>query len=85
MIRGAVLALAGVADPFVNVEQRNWFQMEMHRARADWTLVVYADAKHSFTNPHLDPAAYPGSEYNEKADKRSWRAMLDLLAERFGG
>lgn len=84
LIRATILALAGVADPFVNVEQRNWFQMEMHRAQADWQLVVYANAKHSFTNPHLDPALYPGSEYNQRADRRSWRAMHDLFEEKFG-
>lgn len=83
VIRASILALNGAADPFVNVDQRSWFQLEMSRARADWQLVVYAAAKHSFTNPHLDPDLYPGSEHNELADRRSWRAMHDLFAEKF--
>lgn len=83
-IHASILALNGAADPFVNVDQRSWFQLEMSRARADWQLVVYAAAKHSFTNPHLDPELYPGSEYDERADRRSWRAMHDLFEEKFG-
>ena len=80
-IRASILALNGAADPYIGVDQRSWFQLEMSRAHADWQLVVYAAAKHSFTNPHLDPELYPGSEYHERTDRRSWRAMHDLFAE----
>ena len=56
----------------------------MNAAKADWRMVVYGGAGHSFTNPGSSALGRPGFEYNEKADTRSWRAMLDLFDEVIG-
>ena len=53
------------------------------RARVTARIVLYGGAVHAFTNPASgsDPAS--NSRYDEKADKRSWQAMLDFFAEAF--
>jgi hypothetical protein len=41
-------------------------------------------AGHSFTNPDIDAWGFPGFAYDDAADRRSWLAMQNLLAETFG-
>ena len=36
-------------------------------------------------NPDADKLGNPALAYNPSADKRSWKAMLDLFGETFGG
>lgn len=83
-IKCKVLALHGAVDPVVPPEEVQAFEKEMEAAKADWQLVAYGGAKHTFTNFNL-PTELPGpAAYNEKADKRSWVAMKDFFAETFG-
>ena len=56
----------------------------MTAAGADWQMIVYGGAGHSFTNPAADGRMRPGFEYNKSADERSWRAMLDFFGEVLG-
>ena len=83
-VSAALLVCTGAADPFVTREQRSEFEDEMTRARADWQLNIYANARHGFTERSLikHPTPRPGSGYDEAADHRSWEAMLALFAER---
>lgn len=82
-IRGKVLACAGGSDPFVNRQAREAFEDEMTKAGVDWRMNVYGDAVHAFTNPAAGNDPSKGAAYNEKADKRSWQAMLDFFNEVF--
>ncbi|MGB7158650.1 MAG: dienelactone hydrolase family protein [Tepidisphaeraceae bacterium] len=82
-LKAKVLALHGADDPFVPAEEVLAFGKEMQDARADWQLVAYGNAVHSFTNPNADKFGIPGVAYNEKADKRSWEAMKGFFAEIF--
>jgi dienelactone hydrolase len=54
---------------------------EMNTAKADWVLTQYAGAVHSFTEVAAGNDPSKGAAYDEKADKRSWAATLDFLAE----
>ena len=54
-------------------------------AKVDYEFGSYAGAVHSFTNPGADAYGVPGIKHDAKADSRSWRAMLDLFKESFGG
>lgn len=82
-IKCKVLALHGAVDPVVPPEEVQAFEKEMEAAGADWQLVAYGGAKHTFTNFNL-PTNLPGpAAYQEKADKRSWIAMQDFFAETF--
>jgi len=51
---------------------------------ADWMLIRYSGAKHSFTNPKADAYGMDPVGYDEAADKRSWQHMLTLFDEVFG-
>ena len=85
-ITAKVLALHGAVDPVVPDAEVLAFEKEMQEAGADWQLVAYGGAKHTFTNYNLPrdlPAALPFA-YNEKADKRSWVAMQDFFKEVLG-
>ncbi len=76
-----VLVLHGADDFFVPKEEIDSFQNEMRTSGADWQMVYYANAVHSFTHKDAGSDNSKGAAYNEKADKRSWEAMLDFLDE----
>jgi dienelactone hydrolase len=81
-ITGPVLVCIGAEDPFIPAEQRLAFEDEMRAAGADWRLNLYGGAVHSFTNRTAD-GSNPALKYDQRADERSWRAMLDLFTEVF--
>lgn len=81
-IKAKVLALHGHDDPMVPVEQVLAFQQEMTRAGADWQLHVYGNTLHAFTNPIANDPGF-GTVYQADADRRSWLAMRNFLAEIF--
>lgn len=84
VVKASVLVCTGAADPFVTREHRAAFEDEMTRADVDWQIHVYANAMHGFTerDPAEPGAQRPGSRYDEYADRRSWRAMQSLFAEK---
>jgi dienelactone hydrolase len=82
-ITAKVLALHGADDPYVPAKEVAGFEEEMRKAKADWQLVAYGNAVHSFTD--VD-ANIPGqAQYNPKVAKRAYKAMSDFFAEAFGG
>jgi dienelactone hydrolase len=80
-VTARILVCHGAADTFMSAEQVAGFQKSVTDAGADWVFIAYSGAKHAFTNPGADKRGIPGLSYNENADRRSWRAMLDFLAE----
>jgi dienelactone hydrolase len=80
-ITAKILVCHGADDPHVPPADVLAFMEEMRAAGADWQLIAYGGAVHSFTNPEADR---PDAHYNEKADRRSWEAMKQFLAEVFG-
>lgn len=76
-----VLVLHGADDPYESKEEIEKFQNEMRTAKADWQMVYYANAVHSFTHKDAGNDNSKGAAYNEKADKRSWEAMRNFLKE----
>lgn len=82
-VRARVLALHGANDPFVPPAQVAAFQDEMRKSDADWQMVYYSGAVHSFTNPEAGNDPKKGAAYNERADRRSWEAMKQFFAEIF--
>lgn len=82
-IRAKILAMTGVRDPIVPITQVAAFEEEMETAGADWRLVTYGGAGHSFTNADVQPGDRPGFEYEPNADARSWRELLDFFTELF--
>ena len=82
-IKAKVLAQHGADDPFVKPQEVAAFQEEMRNAGIDWYFVSYGNAVHSFTNPEAGNDPKKGAAYNEKADKRSWKAMKSFFKEIF--
>ena len=82
-IAGKVLVCVGSEDSIIPIEQRAAFERRLRAAGADhhdralWR-------QHSFTHPHSAQAGLPGLAYDADADRRSWRAMLDLFDEALG-
>lgn len=84
-ITGSVLVCIGADDPMIPAEERAAFEQEMRAGGVDYRIHVHGGAVHSFTNPAADAWGVPGIAYHGPTDDRSWRAMLDLFTERFGG
>jgi dienelactone hydrolase len=85
-IKGKVLICHGAIDPVVPPAEVAAFEKEMEDAKVDWQLIAYGSAMHTFTNWNLPTNPPPGmpAAYNEKADKRSWKAMKEFFAETIG-
>jgi dienelactone hydrolase len=82
-IRARVLVLHGADDPYVDQKQVDAFMDEMRKTDADWQVVLYGGAVHSFTVPEAGNDPSKGAAYNERADRRSWAAMRNFLDEIF--
>lgn len=82
-LKTKVLVLHGADDPNVPHKEVDAFEEEMKKANANWELVKYSGAVHSFTNPEAGNDPSKGAAYNEQADKRSMIAMQNFLKEIF--
>ncbi|MDR6843458.1 dienelactone hydrolase family protein [Flavobacterium granuli] len=76
-----VLVCHGADDPYVSSEEVLNFQKEMKDSKADWQMIYYANAVHSFTNPESGTDNSKGAAYNEKASKRSFEHFKLFLSE----
>lgn len=76
-----LLICHGADDPYESAEEVQAFQNEMRNAKADWQMIYYANAVHSFTDPDAGNDNSKGAAYNEKAAKRSWEHLLLFLKE----
>jgi len=80
-IKAKVLVLHGADDPFVPEKEVLAFQQEMKESKADWQMIYYSGAVHSFTNKKAGNYNSRGAAYNETADKRSFEHFLSFLKE----
>jgi dienelactone hydrolase len=87
-IKGKVLVCLGADDPLITLADRNAFEQEMRTGAVDCQMHVYSGVLHSFTEPSIEAQARAvgmgGMKYDEAADRRSWRSMLDLFDDVFG-
>jgi dienelactone hydrolase len=81
-IKAKVLALHGHDDPLASMSDVIGFGQEMTASQADWQLQVYGHTAHAFTNPAMHDIA-SGFYFQAEANKRSWLAMQNFLAEVF--
>lgn len=82
-IKAKILVLHGANDPYESKEEIASFQQEMRDSKADWQMIYYANAVHSFTNPEAGNDNSKGAAYNETAAKRSWNHFKLFLDEIF--
>ena len=56
----------------------------LNSADADWQLLTYGQAGHSFTDRTVDGFKMPGFFHHERTDHRAWAAMRQLFDETLG-
>lgn len=78
-----VLALHGWDDPMATPEDVLAFSQEMTAAKADWQLHAYGGTMHAFTNPEANNPDF-GTVFSASANRRSFTAAADFLAECLG-
>jgi dienelactone hydrolase len=79
-----VLALHGWDDPMATPDDVKSLAAEMSAMGADWQLHAYGNTMHAFTNPAANNPDM-GTVYDATADRRSWQAVTNFLAEVFDG
>ncbi len=83
-IRASVLVLTGASDPVVPDSAVTAWEDELRQApEAEWQVVTYSGAMHAFTVPGTDAPEH-GSQFQPTAERRSWVAMKEFLAEILG-
>ena len=85
-LKAKILVLNGAEDPFVKAEDIAAFKNEMNIAKADYSFISYAGAKHSFTNSEANKLGEKFDlplAYNEQADQQSWQEMTKFFANLF--
>ena len=73
-IKTKVLVEHPDADEGVSKADYDGLIKELNEGNADWQIITYADAKHTFTNPE-------SKDYNETMAKRAWNHTLMFLKE----
>ncbi|KQX25061.1 MULTISPECIES: dienelactone hydrolase family protein [unclassified Sphingomonas] len=82
-VAARVLACTGARDPLVPPDDVTAFQAEMAAADADWQLIVYGRALHSFTNEAVNGLGDTRMAYDRSADIQSWAALRGFLDDSF--
>lgn len=80
--KAKVLVAHGREDSMVTMDAIENLKKELDTAEVDYTIDVYDDAKHGFTNPNADERAAKNDidlGYNETAAKQSWDNMLEFM------
>lgn len=81
-LKAKILVLNGADDSWVQGDAPAFIE-EMRMAGADYRIVNYGGAVHSFTVQEAGNDPYTGMAYNADADRRSWEALKDFLSEIF--
>ena len=87
-VKARIMSFSGEADPMIGAESVTAFKKEMDNAGANYRVVTYPGAKHSFTNPDADELGKKFKlplAYDAEADKDSWQQATVFLREVFSG
>jgi dienelactone hydrolase len=82
-LKASFLILHGAEDPHIKAEDITAFQRAIGQGGADWQMIFYGGAVHSFANPAAGSDKSKGVAYDPKAERRSWQAMQVFLQEIF--
>jgi len=81
-LQAKIMVFHGGEDGFTEPDLPK-LRVEMKKAKADWQVVIFGGAVHSFTVMHAGNDPTRGIAYNENADRRSWEMLRDFLRECF--
>ena len=85
--KAKVLVAHGREDSMVTMDAIENLKKELDTAEVDYTIDVYDDAKHGFTNPNADERGAKNNVdlgYNETAAKQSWDNLLEFMTANLG-
>jgi dienelactone hydrolase len=82
-IKASLLVLHGADDPLVKPEEIVAFQEGMRQAKADWQMILFGGAVHSFTNPAATALKIPGGAYDAHTAARAFQYMELFFKEIF--
>lgn len=82
-IKAKFLLCHGADDSFIPEDALEKLRHGLTQAKADWTMIYYSGARHSFTDPGADSHGVAGLKYDKQADTRSWQHLRDFLNEIF--
>lgn len=82
-VKAPVLVCTGALDELVPMQDVLLFQQEMVNAGANWQLIIYGAARHSFTN--VDAAVFNDErmKFNAQADRSSWDYAMKFVEYAF--
>ena len=86
LLKARILVCNGGADKFVSQQDIAAFKNQMDSIGGEYIFKSYANATHAYTNPNATSIGKQFNmpiEYNEAADKASWRDMKDFLESLF--
>jgi len=82
-LKARILVLHGADDPHVPPADIAAFEQAMRQAGADWQMVFFGGAVHSFTNPAAGDNKAAGVAYDARTARRAWRYMQEFFREIF--
>ncbi len=83
-VKARILVQTGGSDPNIPQSAVEAFEKEMKDAGVDARVIVYPEAKHSFTNPDADKVGMPALAYDARADRESWAEAVMFFRQVFG-
>ena len=72
-----LLVMHGGADTAVPLSDVTTLAQQLEQVGATYTIEIYSGAPHAFT-------VFGAGSYQKRADKESWEAFTEFLAERLG-
>jgi len=86
LLKAKILVCHGGSDKFVPQHDLDVFKHQLDSVGANYTVKVYPNATHAFTNPEATATGKKFNipiEYNAEADKNSWNDMKAFFATLF--
>ncbi len=86
LLKAKILVCHGGSDKFVPQHDMDVFKHQLDSVGANYTVKVYPNATHAFTNPDATATGKKFNmpiEYNAEADKNSWNDMKMFFASLF--
>ena len=83
-IKAKIQVHHGAQDAFIPADTIQKFKAALDAAKVKYEFVSHEGAVHSFTVKGSEAKNMKGMAYNEAADTKSWKMMLDLFHEVFG-
>jgi dienelactone hydrolase len=83
-IETEIIVLHGADDPHAPRDTVTGLMKELDEAHATYSIVLYSDAVHSFTEKEAGDDPSNGVAYDERADQRSWEYMTMVFDQTIG-